>query len=128
VCADVTDDREPEVRIALEAHTRVTDVDRSELLDQLLAAAGGSLEALAWVRAREREYSAAARAFRDIERAAARADFIPVADAAPIIGVDLVTLMRRIETRGLTYVTPPGRPSGPRGGLYLRREDLDRLR
>src|SRR5690606_9111246 len=122
VSSDVSGDRAPEVRAALEAHSRATSVNDSELLDQLRAAATGSTEALAWVRAREREHAAAARAFRDIERAAGRADLIAVADAAPIVGLDLVTLMRRIETRGLAYVIPAGRAPGPRGRLYIRRE------
>lgn len=126
--ADVPEDRGPEVRSALEAHARATGVDGSELLVRLRAAVEGSVEALAWVRAREREYAAAARAFRDIERAAGRADLIAVADAAPLVGVDLVTLMRRIEIRGLAYVIPSGKAPGPRGRLYLRREDLERLR
>lgn len=128
VNADYPGDRGPEVRSALEAHSRAAGIDSSELLDRLRAAVAGSTEALAWVRAREREYAAAARAFREIERAASRADLIAVADAAPLIGVDLVTLMRRIETRGLAYVMPPGRAPGPRGRLYIRREDLERLR
>ena len=126
--ADLPEDRGPEVRSALDAHSRAARVDSSELLDQLRAAVEGSAEALAWVHAREREYAAAARAFRDVERAAGRADLIAVADAAPIVGVDLVTLMRRIETRGLAYVIPSGRAPGPRGRLYIRREDLERLR
>lgn len=126
--ADSLEDRVAEVRSALDAHSRATNVDDTELLDQLRAAVGGSSEALSWVRARERQYAAAARAFRDIEHAAGRADLITVADAAPLVGVDLVTLMRRIETRGLAYVLPSGRTPGPRGRLYIRREDLDRLR
>ena len=68
--ANLSDDRGPEVRSALEAHSRAASIDRSELLDQLRAAVAGGTEALAWVRAREREYAAAARAFRDVERAA----------------------------------------------------------
>jgi hypothetical protein len=126
--ADFPEDRGPEVRSALEAHARATGIDSSELLVHLRAAVEGSVEALAWVRAREREYAAAARAFRDIERAAGRADLIAVADAAPLVGVDLVTLMRRIETLGLAYAMPAGRAPGPRGRLYVRREDIDRLR
>jgi len=90
----------------------------------LYRAAGGDPEALEWVRAREEEHAAAARALHEVAVAAERANLIAVADAAPIVGIDLVTLMRRIEARGVSYSLP----RGSRGPLYLRVEDLDRLR
>ncbi len=118
----------PEVPAALDAHDRAAAVDRTELLVRLRDAATGDAEALSWIRAREHEHMMAARAFRDIERAAGRAGLIAVADAAPLVGVDLVTLMRRVETRGLDYVTPDGVAAGRRQRLYLRLQDLEHLR
>ena len=114
----------PEVHAALDAYQRTAGLDEGVLADYLCRAAGGDTEALAWVRAREEEHAAAARALRDVALAAERANLIAVADAAPIVGIDLVTLMRRIEARGVSYALP----RGSRGPLYLRIEDLDRLR
>ena len=113
----------PEVHAALAAHERAAAVG-AELAEMLYLAAGGDTEALEWVRAREEEHAAAARALHDVALAAERANLIAVADAAPIVGIDLVTLMRRIEARGVSYSLP----RGSRGPLYLRIEDLDRLR
>lgn len=114
----------PEVLAALEAHERTRSVAPEVVASQLRLAVGGDPGALEWVRAREEEHAAAARALRDVAAAAERATLIAVADAAPIVGIDLVTLMRRIEARGVGY----SMPRGARGPLYLRVDDLERLR
>ena len=112
-----------EVQAALAAHERIVS-SSADIGQMLYRAAGGDSEALEWVRAREEEHVAAARALHEVALAAERANLIAVADAAPIVGIDLVTLMRRIEARGVSYSLP----RGSRGPLYLRVEDLDRLR
>ena len=118
-------EREPaEVIEAIDAHARTKRVDDEELASHLSRAVSGDPAAVEWVRARGDEHAAAARALRDVVQAADRANLIAVADAAPLIGVDLVTLMRRIEARAVSYSLP----RGARGPLYLRIEDLDRLR
>lgn len=112
-----------EVLAALAAHQRAAAAG-ADLAEMLYRAVGGDAEALEWVQAREEEHAAAVRAFHEVAVAAERANLIAVADAAPIVGIDLVTLMRRIEARGVSYSLP----RGSRGPLYLRIEDLDRLR
>ncbi len=120
----VREDDPPELRAAFRAHLRTSEVDEDQLLAFLQRAASGDSDAIEWVRAREKEHADAARAFRELVSAADRANLIAVADAAPLVGIDLVTLMRRIEARGVGYSLP----RGARGPLYLRIEDLERLR